>query len=286
MVTVFPSGVVLHERARRFAAEGTGALSIKSFYHGRALYNAGAGTFAVDDRCYLVLNEGQNYRIEIDSPVEVESFCVFFARDLAADVRRNLSTNTASLLDDPFVRSAPPEFFERTYPHCSQVSRALDLVRRAVQKAEPIHDLMAQLLAVHRNAWQEAARLPAARPGTREELYRRLYRARDFAAASFADKVTLDDLARVACLSPNHLLRGFRNLFGVSPHQYLTGRRMEEARRLLRATGMPVTEICLAVGFESLGSFSSLFRRENGLSPELWRRKGDFREARVSLQSV
>jgi AraC-like DNA-binding protein len=110
------------------------------------------------------------------------------------------------------------------------------------------------------------------RPATREELYRRLFRARDYMAASLGDRVTLNDIAHVACMSPNHLLRTFRQLFHQSPHQLLTDLRMERARRFLVESDRPVTDIAAAVGFESLGSFSSLFRRHTGVSPDQYRR--------------
>ena len=87
----------------------------------------------------------------------------------------------------------------------------------------------------------------------------------------FEHRVTLEDLARVSCLSPNHLLRTFRQAFGRTPHQFLVERRLEEAKRLLRDKEIPVTEVCLKVGFESPGSFSVLFRKRFGASPSEWR---------------
>jgi AraC-like DNA-binding protein len=121
--------------------------------------------------------------------------------------------------------------------------------------------------------YKEVEKLPAARQATREELYRRLHHARDYAAALFHQPVTLDDMARVACLSPNHLLRTFKGAFGQTPHQFITTRRLEEAGRLLRTSQQPVTEICYAVGFESLGTFSWLFHRRFGVSPSQYRRQ-------------
>jgi transcriptional regulator GlxA family with amidase domain len=126
---------------------------------------------------------------------------------------------------------------------------------------------MERLLWVHRDLRGQVAALPAARAATRDELYRRLHRARDFAAACLHLPLTLDDLAGAAAMSPNHLLRTFRAAFGQTPHQYLTRLRLARARQLLVSTDLPVTEVCLAVGFESLGSFSTLFRREYGLAP-------------------
>jgi len=81
----------------------------------------------------------------------------------------------------------------------------------------------------------------------------------------------LSDVARAACLSPYHFHRSFTVAFGKTPHQYLTAHRLERAAQLLRRTPMSVTQICFDSGFESLGSFSSLFRRNFGTSPREFR---------------
>jgi len=65
----------------------------------------------------------------------------------------------------------------------------------------------------------------------------------------------------------------FKQAFGQTPHQYLTAKHLEHARHLLAHTDQPVTEICLSVGFASLGAFSWLFRRRVGVSPAAYRRQ-------------
>jgi AraC-like DNA-binding protein len=136
---------------------------------------------------------------------------------------------------------------------------------------EQLHTVVERLLTVHRKTCAETERLDSVRPATREELYRRISRARDYMSSKYAEPVTLSQLARVACLSPNHLLRTFRKVFGGTPHRFLTERRLQEAKRLLADTELSVTDICLACGFESLGSFSSLFRKQCGSPPSEYR---------------
>ncbi|MGZ3430016.1 MAG: helix-turn-helix domain-containing protein [Polyangia bacterium] len=101
---------------------------------------------------------------------------------------------------------------------------------------------------------------------------RRLVRARDLLHDCHAEAVTLDAMARAAGLSPTFFLRRFTAAFGTTPHRYLTELRLERARRLL-ARGSAVTDVCFDVGFHSLGSFSSLFRRHVGVSPRDWQRQ-------------
>jgi AraC-like DNA-binding protein len=78
-------------------------------------------------------------------------------------------------------------------------------------------------------------------------------------------------LAREAGLSPFHFVRVFRRAAGETPHQYVRRRRIERAKTLLVSTPLPVTEICHATGFRSLGSFSALFRRMTGETPSAYR---------------
>ena len=109
---------------------------------------------------------------------------------------------------------------------------------------------------------------------------RRLVRARDLLHAEAARGPTLDELAGAAGLSRAHLARQFAQTFGVPPHQYLVQLRLDHAKRAL-AEGASVTDVCHAVGFESLGSFSTSFRRRTGMSPREWQRA-----ARPFVQSL
>jgi AraC-like DNA-binding protein len=102
---------------------------------------------------------------------------------------------------------------------------------------------------------------------------RKLCRIRDLLRDCLDEEITLDDLSAEAGLSAWHLLRAFRQAFGETPHAFLTRLRLERARDLLIVSTRPVTTICFDVGFTSLGSFSSLFRRAVGLSPIEFRRR-------------
>lgn len=100
-----------------------------------------------------------------------------------------------------------------------------------------------------------------------------LRRARDHADRHYADAVDVAALADVAGLSKYHFLRLFKATYGLTPGEYLSQRRIERAQDLLRATNLTVTEVCHAVGFSSLGSFSSRFRVVVGESPSDFQRR-------------
>lgn len=97
-------------------------------------------------------------------------------------------------------------------------------------------------------------------------LYKRVVQAKLFMDAHFSKPIAMDAISGEACFSKYHFIRLFTKLYGKTPHQYLIAVRINQAMLLLRA-GQPVSEVCSAVGFESLSSFSSLFRRRTGLSP-------------------
>ena len=100
---------------------------------------------------------------------------------------------------------------------------------------------------------------------------RHLLRAKDLADARYAEPLGVDDLARAAGLSKAHFSRAFRAAFGESPHAYLLTRRLERAAALLRTTDRSVADVCLSVGLQSIGSFTTSFTRTYGKSPLAYR---------------
>ena len=95
--------------------------------------------------------------------------------------------------------------------------------------------------------------------------------AKDMMDRSYAEPLDLDALARRAGYSRYHFLRAFREAYGETPRTYLTRRRIERAKDLLRSVNLTVTEICFMVGFSSLGSFSSRFTELVGVTPTAYR---------------
>ena len=104
-------------------------------------------------------------------------------------------------------------------------------------------------------------------------LSRHLLRVRDLIDRAYAEQLDVAALARSASVSQAYFSRSFKSAFGETPHQYLMSRRMERAMALLRAGDLSVTDVCFAVGFSSLGSFSTQFRRFVGDSPSAYRQR-------------
>lgn len=103
---------------------------------------------------------------------------------------------------------------------------------------------------------------------------RRLLRARDLMDRDYWRGLDIDSLADVALMSPAHFIRSFKNAFGETPHRYLQRRRVERAMYMLRTTDRSITEICMSVGFSSLGTFSRTFTEIVGETPSSFRHRG------------
>ena len=102
-----------------------------------------------------------------------------------------------------------------------------------------------------------------------EDFNRRLLRARDAMDRAYAEPLDVRAVAAVAHVSEAHFIRSFRAVFGETPHRYLQRRRVERSMFLLRETDRSVTDICLDVGFNSLGTFSRTFREIVGETPSV-----------------
>jgi AraC-like DNA-binding protein len=116
----------------------------------------------------------------------------------------------------------------------------------------------------------------------KQYLYRQIVRAKLFIDENCASRIDLDNIADEACFSKYHFARLFRKIYGKSPHQYLTAVRIDQAVLLLEQ-GASVKQACFAVGFDSVTSFTGLFKRRTGMTPATFQQK---RQAALNEISV
>lgn len=273
-------GWILHDRARTHTWAVAGRASVKSF-SGRAVYELEGRTVAVDRHRFLLLNDGEDYRITIEEDLAVESFCVFFDPGALEATAFSLGQTVAASLDDPVGSVGRMELLSQPRRHDDLVSPALDAFRRAflgegdhLQASEAFHRLMAAVVFDQATLGRQRERIGAARAVTRGEILRRLAIARDYLYENAHDQVTIADLSRAAALSPNRLIQHYREAFGLTPYRHLRRIRLEEARRRLEGEGdVSVAELALDLGYHSPTAFSTAFRGYAGASPAEWRRQ-------------
>lgn len=271
---------ILHAKSNEFFWEGNGQLSIKTFTNGKAQYKTNNGFFAVEETRYLLLNEGP-YTISIEDDSEVESFCVFFKDGFAEEIARSLGGPTESLLSNPYRETDSIGFFEKTYHEDPVLSFQMENLKShySLFKDDPLwmeeqfHKIMQTIVRIHCESSKEAHSLKAVRFSTRDELYRRIQLAHDYIRSFYNKPIRLRDIAQTVCLSPNHLLRSYSEVFGKTPHQHISELRVSKALKLLRKSEMSITDITFEIGFYNPVSFSKMFRQHVGMSPMQFRKK-------------
>ena len=258
-------------------------LSLKVVFRGQVrfqLYNHMQYTLGTGE--YLILNADKEYDIYKESRQPIETLGVYFEESFASDVLRTLQENTVRLLDDPIPPDPQPvNFFERIFPNIEILTPTLYSLRKNLPSRryslpwleERFYDLLDSMFKNHLEVRTRLNDLSSIRVSLRKEIYQRLYRAHDYAMASLDRKVTIQEMASIALMSPSHFLRTFKLLFGISPNKFFREKRMERARQLLTHSSITVTEICNSIGYRSLSNFSWEFQKRFGFSPLSYRLK-------------
>src|SRR6266849_4737804 len=249
-----------------------GPLSIKTVTKGLAIWRHDGRDLPLRQESFLVLGDGHPYSLTIEAREPVHTCCAFFAKGFVESVHHSVTQR--DLEPERFIQI---DFLSHIHPRDECVLRRIGHIagRRAPAPMwidEQFVCLAHDLLFMYEQVRKRIGRLPGRKPATREELYRRVSRGRDFIHARAFGSINLGEVARASFLSPYHFHRAFRGAFGISPHEYVTRLRIDRAAHLLQtARDLSVMKVAEKVGFESATSFANLFRRHKGLSPSALR---------------
>ncbi len=282
---LFPTGaclgvdnVLLHAKAARHRVDNyAGPLSIKTVLNGRVAWTVGGRELVVDRSSFLVLGEGERYSMNIAAARPVETCCAFFQPGFVERIVLDATSSLETSLEQPNRIAPTPAYLSALH-----TDRERNIVRRVQGLAgqcsaasgfeEGFLLLATELIHLYGEIREQAARVPAERASTRQELFRRLLIGREYMHAESAGKVSLEAVARAACLSPFHFHRTFVQSFKQTPHAYLTSLRLAQARALIEA-GAKVLDACMEVGFISPTAFSRLFRAKFGVPPSAYQKR-------------
>jgi AraC family transcriptional regulator len=275
---LFKANVILSARARRYRVSSfAGPLSIKTVVRGAAVWRVGGVRYTVDRTACLVVDHREPYELFIEADDPVETFVVFFAEELAADVATVRLRTLERLLDEPSPSDADVlTIARRLWAQGTPLPGAVAALRATAPDdmaaldagLRRILDHCADLIAAVK---RERDRIAASKAATRAELHRRVLRGQAALEDTLAEPFDLAALASAACLSPHHFHRTFAAAFGEAPYAYCERRRIERARRLLEESEAPVADVCAAVGYQSLPSFTTHFRHRVGAPPGAYR---------------
>lgn len=263
--------------------KSTTEIGIKYVMKGCEHYTLNRHTHSVKEGCYLLVNEGQVYETTLDySKDKIKGFCIYINKQVLRDVYRNYnSSDEALLLDDPMPAQGSFDFFEAVYRPDDLLSQylwglesLLDPATGQLQVAqdELYYRIAERLLRSQCAINRQVSQIGANRHHTRVELYKRVNRARQMIEDGEAGLLDVGDMARSVALSEFHFFRVFKQVYGISPHQYHIRRKLETARKLLLEGSLPITDIAHLSGFCDIHAFSRSFKKAFSLPPSHFRK--------------
>jgi AraC-like DNA-binding protein len=135
-----------------------------------------------------------------------------------------------------------------------------------------VRGLFEDLLIRNEDAYKRSRNIQVAKASTRLEIFKRISTARDWMEANYCSNSNLEHIASVASMNSQHFLRMFKQVYNITPHQYLIDLKLKKARQLLENNDLTINDICQSIGFESTFSFSVLFKSRFGLAPTHYRK--------------
>lgn len=206
---------------------------------------------------FFISNNSQKYTLQVSKPAE--TFNIHFGESW-----------THNVIGDEQV-----EFYNKLYPKDEVIrflqSKLTSPEKTTLEREEIMTHLVVHLLRVNRNEKIRLQSLSAAKLSTRQDILRRLHLATDYIYSFYHKDISLDELAKISMLSKFHFVRGFKEAFGMAPHQFLNFVRIEKAKTLL-SMGMAVSQTGRSVGISDSSSFSRLFKKHTNVYPTAFRK--------------
>mgnify|MGYP001799385221 CR=1 FL=1 len=276
----WPNVVLNTATGRAYRPNIKGPLSLFFNLEGESRCKLHQRTVTIPQGSFFLTNPGEYYTLEVESERPVTTFNVHFGQGFTERSLASLLLPTDELLEQQAEATAVFDFSQQLYtagPGFIQKVQALHTLHRkqqlsASQEEAYLYDLLELVLGQQGKIKKQVQRLSVTKSSTRKELYHRLSIARDNLMGNFRNPLNLEELAQSGHLSKFHFLRSFRQVFGITPHQFLLQLRLEEACRLLKTTREPITEIARLSGFEHSESFHRAFRKRYGSAPGAFRK--------------
>ncbi|HEY4112131.1 AraC family transcriptional regulator [Puia sp.] len=244
-------------------------------------YYVNGGKNPVDGNKVFFISRGSTLAIR-NTERETAPVLLFFHSRLPDLVQHSLLYGGDVLLEKPFD-NLPFDFswLERVHIDAELHRTVFSLIElgggsgsfAALHADMVIRQLFEDLLLKNQDAYKLSQNVQAVKPSTRLEIFKRISTARDWMDAHYNADITLEDIGGVAAMNSQHFLRMFKQVYNITPHQYLIDLKLRKARALLEGTDLTINDICQAIGFESVFSFSVLFKGRFGVPPSVFRKE-------------
>ena len=253
-------------------------LGILSVLRGSGNFKINEKSVTLDENSFLVVNRGSKLSVHI-SEIRTVPVLIFFNTVLSEIISNsvlfknnqynNRDHNDFSLIEHIHYTHATLKDHLRLLIDLGSSCASFHALKADMVLRSMLDDLMVE----NYKAMQDSSNLTVVKKSTRTELYKRLSIAKDWMEQNYSSPITLNQAAAISMLDSAHFLRLFKQAFKLTPHQYLIEVRITKAKHLLEETEETVSTICQCVGFESLTSFSGLFKQRMGVSPAQFRKQ-------------
>lgn len=262
------------------SGEHVSRLSIRTISDGYQYHQVNKKDLILKKNNYLLINEGEEFHSEISVRKDVEGILVAFEKSDVLELYNSLSKKEQALLDDPFGlehRDIPLE------SQSLELSKELKILIKRVRHGilnnlqhktyyeEIFMKILEKIFDDQSKVQKSIDRLKCKKKSTRKEIFKRVRRSKDYIDFHFKDDLSIRELSKIATMSSFHYVRSFRQIYNLSPHQYLTKQRLSKAKFLLRDTESTIGDICQQVGLVNSSSFTRLFKQLEGCTPHKYR---------------
>jgi len=276
--------VVLHTTS--FETERADILAPFSMFMnltGNSIVHADNRPVQLNEDNFCLVNNHQHYDLIIPKGPATNVFNIHFGIKLYQEVLHNLTLSPTQLLDYPEIDTEKEYrvFVKSRWksPHIIHLIERLRNYYTPQQIPNPVDDeeyallgeLLVGVLMYTQKDLKMLQHISSIKQTTKIELIKRLMVAVDYMHYHYPQKITLEELSKVSCLSIFHFIRTFKEVFRCTPYQYIRKLRLDKAENLLRHTQLEVAEIALRVGFEEPNSFYRFFHQHHPISPATYR---------------
>ena len=247
---------------------------------GKEPYVVDGKNYTAEEGEYFVFNPKQTARAAGIFEEKAEGYCIFLTEKLLQETARGIGLSVEKTMHSPFDYSwQQQEFMVKTYrleensfgQYLYRLKqRLIDQVDNSLIDWDTFYfDLAASFLQTHRQIGKQLQAIPSTRIATKQEIYRRLSLAHCFILENYADPISLDDLEKVAFFSKYHILRLYRQIYGLTPYQHILKLRIEKAKQLLRKNYSP-SEVAQRLSFSDRRAFAKGFKKLVGVAPSVY----------------
>lgn len=252
-------------------------VSIKYVIDGTELYELNRKDFRVNSGEYLLINSNQSYNGFINAQKDVLGICMNIDTSIIMDVYKTLKSKTSQILDDPISALKDPiDVYEKIYSggNCPLGKSLQDLSKNLlssdqldIENFELYFSFAEKLLESQGLIQKKICQVKAERYVTQKELYKRVQHGRMIIDENYCSHLKIEDLATASFMSPFHFSRTFKQVFNLSPYQYIIRKRLEKSEEYLKNNHYSISEIAFLTGFADVQSFSKSFKSAHRISP-------------------